>query len=616
MRLKEIKLPDFAGENPGVKELRPREEIEPKYKWNLSDIYSSLQAWEEDFRFISENLNSFEQFEGRLSESAEVLYDCLKKDEEFGIKLGKLYLYSMLERDLNLANTEAQGRYDRVVSLHALVSEKTSFIVPEILELSPEKLKSFIEEKAELKVYQHFFDDLLRMKPHTLDKEKEKLLSMVSPVTSVPYEAFSILENADLQFPTVKDEEGNEIKISHGRYQSALFSPDRNYRQRVYKAFYKPIIQHRNTFAALFNGNLKAAYFKAKARNYKSTIEAALYPNNIPLEIYENLLSSVNENLAPLHRWAEIKKRILKLEELHPYDTYVTLFPASQRKYSFEEGKKIVLEALSPLGEEYLKQIEFAFSNRWLDVFETPGKRSGAYSSGTTYGVHPYVLLNWNGTLNDVFTLAHEMGHCMHSFYTVENQPYPYADYTIFLAEVASITNEALLLNYLLENSQDQEEKLFLTEKFLLNTVTTFYRQTRFAEFEKIVHEKFAAGEPLTVDSLSGLYGELYKKYWGAEMVMDEEEKFTWARVPHFYYNFYVYQYATGFSAAEALASNILKNGKPAAERYLGFLKAGSSKYSIEILKDAGVDMSSPQPVLAIVEKMNKLLNEIESTIK
>jgi oligoendopeptidase F len=595
--------------------LPARNEIETKYKWKLEDIYTDVEKWEEDFRYVSESQNKISRFEGKLSKSAETLYECLKTDEEIGIKLGKIFLYAMLSKDLDLTDAEAQGRYDRTVNLHALISEKSSFIIPEILEIPQEKLNSFLNEKEELKIYKHFLDDILRMKPHTLDKEKEKLMAMASPVISVPYDAFSLLENADLQFPTVEGEDGKPVQLSHGRYQSALFSSNREYRQRVYKAFYKPIIEHKNTFGALFNGNIKASYFKAKARNYNSTLEAALYPNNIPVGIYENLVKSVNENLEPLQRWANLKKKILGLDELHPYDTYVTLFPASQKKYSFEEGEKIVLEALSPLGDEYINQIKFAFSNRWLDVYETPHKRSGAYSSGTTYGVHPYVLLNWNGDLNDVFTLAHEMGHCMHSYYTIENQPYPYADYTIFLAEIASTTNEALLLNYLLKNSENKEEKLFLTEKFLLNAVTTFYRQTRFAEFEKITHEKFLNGEALTPDLLCELYGNLYQKYWGNSMVTDEEETYTWARVPHFYYDFYVYQYATGFAASEALASNILKYGKVAAERYLKFLKAGSSKYSIDILKDAGVDMGSTQPILAIVQKMNNLLNEIENGI-
>ncbi len=595
--------------------LLSRDEIDEKYKWNLGDIYKSKEEWEKDFASILDELKKIEKFEGKISESAEDLWQCLKTDENIGIKLGKIFLYAMLSKDLDLTDNVAQGRYDRVVNLHAIVSEKTSFIVPEILKITPEKLDSFIGEKEELKTYRHFFDDILRMKPHTLDKEKEKILAMAMPVTSVPYDVFSLLENADIQFPTVEGEDGKPVQLSHGRYQSALFSPNREYRQRVYKAYYKPFIEHQNTLSALFGGNIKAALFKAKVRNYNSTLEAALFPNNIPTEIYENLIDSVNKNLEPLHRWANLKKKILNLEELHPYDSYVTLFPASNKKYSFEEGKKIVLQALSPLGNDYLKKIEFAFSNRWLDIYETPHKRSGAYSSGTTYGVHPYVLLNWNGNLNDVFTLAHEMGHCMHSYYTIESQPYPYADYTIFLAEVASTTNEALLLNYLLNKSNDKEERLFLMEKFLLNTVTTFYRQTRFAEFEKITHQRFAEGKPLTPDYLCGLYGELYKKYWGKAMVMDEEETYTWARVPHFYYNFYVYQYATGFSAAEALAMNILNGGEKAAGKYLEFLKAGSSKYSIDILKDAGVDMSSPKPILSIVQKMNNLLDQIEKEI-
>ncbi len=601
--------PSFAGSLPA------REEIEEKYKWNLTDIYKSPYEWEKDFNWLKENSEKIKEFEGKLV-TAKDLLECLKFDEEIGIKLGKVYLYAMLSKDLDLSNSEANGRYDRVVSLHAVIAEHSSFLAPEIQKIPDEQLLKFVEEEPGLKIYSHFFENLKRLKPHTLDTEKEKLLAMAQPISSAPYEVFSLLENADLKFPEIEGEDGEPVQLSHGRYSSALFSPNRDYRKRVYKNYYKPFIEHKNVLAALYSSNIKGSIFNAKARKHSSTLEAALFGNNIPTEIYENLIVSVKANLKPLHRWAEIKKKVLKLDELHPYDSYVTLFPAAQKKIKFEEGKKIVLKALEPLGKDYVTQLRFAFDNRWLDVFETKNKRSGAYSSGTTYGLHPFVLLNWNNTLNDVFTLAHEMGHCLHSYYTLENQPYPYADYTIFLAEIASTTNEALLLNYLIEKSDSQKERLFLMEKFLLNAVTTFYRQTRFAEFEKITHEIALNGGALTYDNLCEIYGKLYKEYWGETMIVDEEETYTWARVPHFYYNFYVYQYATGFAAAQAFSERILTEGETAVKDYLNFLKAGNSKYSIDILKDAGVDMNSPQPVLAVINKMNALLNQIESSIK
>lgn len=596
-------------------ELPTHDQIEEKYTWNLNDIYASEEEYEKDYLWLKENGHKIKDFEGRLGENAEVFYECFKFEEEIGIKLGKVYLYAMLAKDLNLSDSQSLERYDKVLMLHAQISEYESFIQPEILSLSEEKVFSFLDEKEELKIYRHQLEDMFRRKPHTLTKDQERLMALALPVTEVPYNAFTLLENTDLKFPTVKDEEGNEIEISHGRYGAALYSNDRSYRKRVYKGFYKPIIEHKNTFSALFNGNIKAKIFGAKARNYESTLHAALTPNNIPIQVYTNLIENVKENLKPLHRWAEIKKRVLGLDELHPYDAYVTLFPTVSRKYTFEEGKELVLKALEPMGGKYIDRLKHAFDNRWLDVFETKNKRSGAYSSGTTYGVHPYVLLNWNDNLNDVFTLAHEMGHCLHSHLTIENQPYPYADYTIFLAEVASTTNEALLLNYLIENAESAEEKKYLIEKFLLNAVTTFYRQTRFAEFELITHRKSERGEAHTPDSLCALYGNLYKEYWGDAMKVDPEEEYTWARVPHFYYNFYVYQYATGFAASESLASNILSEGLPAVDRYLNFLKSGSSKYSIDILKDAGVDMTDRKPVLAVVKKFNKLIDELETLL-
>jgi oligoendopeptidase F len=612
----ERKMLEYSPNAGEAKELPQRKEIQEKYKWDLTHIYKNDEEWEKDFRYLTENMDKLLRYEGKLGRSAKDLLECLKTEEELGIIAGKLFLFAMLSKDLDLSDAEAYGRYDRTVNIHALLAEKSSFIVPEIQQISRDTLERFLEEEPKLKIYAHYFENIRRMAPHTLDKEKEKLLAMTSPLQSIPYDVFSLLENADLEFPEIEGEDGKPVRLSHGRYQSALFSSNREYRQRAYKAYYKPFIRHKNTLAALFVGNLKASSFEAKARLYPDTLTAALFPNNIPVEVYEKLIASVNENLSPLHRWAVLKKKILKIDELHPYDSYVTLFPASVKEYSYEQGIEIVLRALQPLGEEYITLLKKAFDQRWLDVFETRNKRSGAYSSGATYGTHPYVLLNWNGNLNDVFTLAHEMGHCLHSYYTVENQPYPYADYTIFLAEVASITNETLLLSYLLDNADSSTEKLFLMEKYLLNTVTTFYRQTRFAEFEKLQHGKFEKGEAITPETLCRDYGELYLKYWGKAMVMDEEETYTWARVPHFYYNFYVYQYATGFAAAQTLARKILTEGKTAAENYLGFLKAGSSKYSIEILKDAGVDMSTDEPVLAVTRQMQTILNEMENLLK
>jgi oligoendopeptidase F len=440
---------------------------------------------------------------------------------------------------------------------------------------------------------------------------------MANEIAHVPYNTFSMFTNADLKFPIAEDESGSEVEINHARYYTAIYSPDREYRKRAFENYLKPFKQNANTLSVLFNGSLKSNIFYARARKYKSAREAALDKNCISISIYDNLVEAANRNLKPLHRWASLKKKILNLKELHPYDVYVSIYSLKgEKKYTYEEGKKIVLESLKPLGDEYLNSIKTAFDNRWIDVYETRAKKSGAYSSGPTYGAHPYVLLNWTDLLNDVFTLTHEMGHNMHSYYTGITQPYPYANYSIFLAEVTSTFNESLLLDYLIKTSKTNAEKLFFLEKYLNNISATFYRQTMFAEFERTAYDKSESGETLTPDVLCGLYKDIYQKYWGPDMIVDESEEYTWARIPHFYYNFYVYQYATGFAASEILARKVKTEGQPAVNKYLNFLKSGSSDYPLNILKNAGVDMNTPEPVLAVTEKMELLLDELESVLK
>jgi oligoendopeptidase F len=422
--------------------------------------------------------------------------------------------------------------------------------------------------------------------------------------------------NADLKFSTLSDEQGSNVEMSHARFYSAMYSKDRDYRERAFKSYLTPYKDYVNTFATLFNGNLKTNIFYAKARKYNSAREASLDKNNIPVQVYDNLVKEVNKNLSPLHRWAELKKNLLGLDNLKPYDVYATVFDkANEKKYSYGEAKEIVLQSLKIMGEDYLSSLRLAFDNRWIDVYETKAKKSGAYSSGTTFGVHPYVLLNWTDLLNDVFTLTHEMGHNMHSYYTGKTQPYPYANYSIFLAEVASTFNESLLLDHLTEYAEDSNEKLYLLEKSLNNITSTFYRQVMFAEFEMMVYDKSEKGEALTWDILCKLYKDIYQKYWGTAMEIDVEEEFTWARIPHFYYNFYVFQYATGFAASSALAIKVKTEGTSAVAKYLSFLKAGSSDYPINILKDAGVDMSSSEPILTVSAKMDHLLTEMEKVI-
>jgi oligoendopeptidase F len=595
--------------------LPSRSEIDEKYKWNLKDIYESEDQWDKDFNWVQDNIGNYKNFVGKLGNSANDLLNCLKFDDEMGIKLQRLYLYSMLAKDSDMRVTKYQAMNDRIKSLYAQISTENSFIRPEILSISEDKISQFLNSGNELKVYKHYIEDILRTKPHTLPPDQERILALSSETTQVAYNTFSMFTNADMKFPVVEDDEGKLVEVSHGRYYAAMYSKDRKFRERAYKNYYKPYKEYVNTFSSLFSGNLKSYIFHAKARKYNSAREAALDNNNIPVSVYDNLVESTNSNLKPLHRWAELKKKLLNIDELHPYDTYVTLFSMKEKKYSYEEAKKIIYEALMPMGDEYLNTLHTAFDKRWIDVFETQAKRSGAYSSGTTYGIHPYVLLNWNNLLNDVFTLAHEMGHNMHSYYTGLSQPYPYANYTIFIAEVASTFNEALLLSYLIKNSGSKEDKLYLLEKYLNNITTTFYRQVMFAEFETNAYNLSEKGEALTHEVLCKMFGDLYKKYWGPAMVIDEEESYTWARVPHFYYNFYVYQYATGFAASETLSNKVLADGKTATNKYLNLLKSGSSDYSINLLRLAGVDMDSPEPVIATTQRMNQLLDELEGII-
>ncbi|QQS34934.1 MAG: oligoendopeptidase F [Ignavibacteriales bacterium] len=593
--------------------LLKRSDIDDKYKWDLSHIYKTDADWENDFKWVENNLAGYKKFKGLVGQDSENLLKCLQFDDSIGIKLERLYLYAMLSKDSDMKVPVYQSMDERIKSLSVKLSAESSFIKPEILNIPSDTLREMIATNQDLNVYAHYLDDLSRFKAHTLSEEGEKILALSGELSMTPYNVFSMMTNADLKFPVIQDDCGNDIEITHGRYYAAMYSKDREYRERAFKNYLKPYTEFNNTFMSLFNGNLKANVFNARARNYSSALETSLSRNNIPVSVYENLIKTVNENLKPLHRWAEIKKKILGLDELHPYDVYVTLFSVDkEKKYSFDEAKGIVLESLKPLGNDYLASIKKAFNNRWIDVYETPSKRSGAYSSGTTFGVHPYVLLNWTDLLNDVFTLTHEMGHNMHSYYTGQTQPYIYANYSIFLAEVASTFNEALLLEYLITNTKSKHEKLFLVEKYLNNITSTFYRQVMFAEFEKVVYEKTEAGEALTAQDLCGIYSRLFKKYWGESMVVDEEESYSWARIPHFYYNFYVFQYATGFAASEVLSNKIKLSGEQAVEKYLNFLKAGNSDYSINILRDAGVDMSSSTPVQAVAAKMNLLLDELE----
>lgn len=606
-----------GGENMAqnsAKELPARSDIDNKYKWNLEDFYKTIDEWQNDFDLVTKQIPELAKLKGTMSKSAKDMYNVIKSIEDAEKIAYKVYFYASSARDLDISNGEASTRHTKVQKLLSDFSTSVSWYGPELMAMSAKKINSFIASNKDLKAYEFAIEKSLRMKAHTLSAEKEELMAKLYPIGQTTTTTYSILNNAELDFPIVKDPNGNEMRISHGLYRSTMYDKNRDFRKNVYNGVYKPYNQLIGTYASLYNGRVKERIIKSQIRGYDSPLQSALFGNNVPVSVYENLIETAHQHINVLHRWAKIKKSVLGYDELHPYDTYVSLFPGVNKSYEFDDAAALVLKSLEPLGKEYVDAVKHSIDNRWIDVYETQGKRSGAYSNSCMSG-HPLILLNWNNTLDDMFTLAHEIGHNMHSFFSEKYQPYHYGDYPIFIAEVASITNEALLLDYMIKNAESKEEKMFLIEKFLANTQGTFFRQVRFAEFEKIMHDKAQAGEFLSSEQMNELFLKLYKEYWGEAMTADDNEGTSWARVHHLtMYNFYVYQYATGFAAANALSELMIANGKPAVEQYLtNFIHAGNSDYPLNILKKAGVDMSTPAPIIKTLEKANKYIDELEA---
>lgn len=602
-------------EQAQVKTLPSRSEMKVEETWHLEDIFSTDEAWEEEFQQIKALVPDMGKHQGKLTDSAEALLEALKSQDELTERLGKLYTYAHMRYDQDTTDSFYQSFDDRAKTLYTQVASAMSYIVPEILAIEESKLASFIEENKDLQLYKHALEEINQQRPHVLSADKEALLAQATEVTGASSNTFGMLNNADLKFPTIKDEDGNEVEITHGRYIQFLESEDRSVRRNAFEAVYSTYGAFKNTFASTLSGAVKKDNFYAKMRNYESARQAALSRNNIPESVYDQLVETVNDHLHLLQRYTALRKKVLGLDELHMYDMYTPLIPDAKITVTYEEARKYVQDGLTPLGEEYTGILEEAFENRWVDVYENKGKRSGAYSSGA-YGTNPYILMNWQDNINNLFTLAHELGHSVHSYYTRKNQPYVYGDYSIFVAEVASTCNEALLNHYLLKSTDDEQKRLYLLNNYLEGFRGTVFRQTMFAEFEHMIHQKAQNGEALTADSLTELYYELNKKYFGAEVVVDEEIGLEWSRIPHFYYNYYVYQYATGFSAAAALSKQILEEGEPAVERYINeFLKAGSSDYPIEVLKNAGVDMTSKEPIKEAMKVFEQYLEEMEALL-
>lgn len=596
------------------RKLNTREEADARYKWAIEDLYKDDEDWKRDYELLKSRIPELTKFRGRLGESAEVLLSMQKLSDELNQLLEKIYVYANQRLHENTDNSTYQNLASQAQGLLVELSESLSFVEPELMELPDGIIETFLDENEELLVYRQYFENIIRQKKHVLPTEQEQLLAAMGEVAESPKDIFSMFNNADIRFPEITGEDGHPVQVTHGRYMSLMQSRNRQVRKDAFEAMYGVYGDWRNTLAAMYRANVKQEAFLAKAHKYTSDLEAALDGSHIPVKVYEQLIEAVHESMPLMYRYMKLRKKLLGVEELHMYDLYVPVIEQDHSEIPFEQAKKTVLEGLAPMGEEYLHLLREGFDHGWIDVYENQGKRTGAYSWGA-YGTHPYVLLNYQGTLHDVFTLAHEMGHALHSWYSDEHQPYIYAGYGIFVAEVASTCNEALLIHYLMEQSKkagDQKKTMYLINYFLEQFRTTLFRQTMFAKFEKITHGLQEQGETLTADRLCEIYYDLNKLYFGEEICVDQEIAMEWARIPHFYTPFYVYQYATGFSAAIALSKQILEQGAPAVEQYKKFLKGGSSMYPLELLKMAGVDMEQKAPVQDALAVFAQYLDEME----
>lgn len=591
--------------------LKTREEIDARDKWAIEDLYRDDEQWSADYKRLKEMLPRLTEFQGRLGESAKTLLAMQRTYDELNELAEKVYVYANQKLHENTDNSTYQNLASQASSLLVQLSEVCAYIEPELMALPEGTVEKFLDENEELQVYRQYFENMIRQREHVLSGEMEELLASVSELAEGPKDIFSMFNNADIRFPEITGEDGKPVEVTHGRFITLLQSQNREVRKAAFQALYGMYGKYRNTLAATYRANVKQEAFFAKVRRYGSDLEAALDNSHIPVSVYENLIDAVHEALPFLHRYVALRKRLLGVDELHMYDLYVPMVSDTEQKIPFEKAKEMVLEGLKPMGEEYLGLLKEGFDHGWIDVYENQGKRSGAYSWGA-YGTHPYVLLNYQENLNNVFTLAHEMGHALHSWYSDEHQPYIYAGYKIFVAEVASTCNEALLIHHLIETTEDKKQKAYLVNYFLEQFRTTLFRQTMFAEFEKITHSRQEKGETLTADILCEIYYGLNREYFGDNICIDKEIELEWARIPHFYTPFYVYQYATGFSAAIALSKKILEQGAPAVEDYKKFLRGGSSMYPLDLLRMAGVDMEQKKPVEDALKVFAQYLDEME----
>jgi oligoendopeptidase F len=596
-----------------MSQLLDRNEVPVEHSWKLEDLYKDQSSWDLDYKKVKESLSKISAFEGKLHEPVAVK-QCFELEDEVSLHTERLYVYANMKHHEDTSNPTYQALSDKARKVSVEVGEATSFISPEILSLSDAQLEKLVSN-PDLAFYKQTLEEMIRQKPHTLSKDQEALLAQAGNMAGAPSTIFGMLNNADLKFPKIKNENGEEVELTHGSYIQFLENRNRDVRRRAFEAVYETYRGQKNTIGATLSSNINKNMFYAKARKYPSVLEMSLYGDNIKKEVYTNLIDTVHDSLPELQRYLKLRKKLLKVDELHMYDLFAPLVEEFKMDITYQQAKEEIKKSLAPLGENYLKILQNGFDDHWIDVYENKNKRSGAYSWGA-YGTHPYVLLNHKDNLNSMFTLAHEMGHAIHSYLSDETQEYRYAQYTIFLAEVASTLNEALLMDYLLKRVTDPKEKLYLLTYYADQFRTTVFRQTMFAEFEMITHDKAEQGDALTPQEFSQIYYDLNKLYHGPGMVVDQDIEMEWARIPHFYNSFYVYKYATGFSAATSFAKQILDEGAPAVERYLGFLKSGGSDYSLNILGRAGVDMSSPEPIKQAMSVFSSLIDQMETITK
>ena len=594
--------------------MKKRSEADSKYTWKLEDMVAEDSQLEQMFKEASGEISEYASYKGRLAGSADTLYACLLFDDKLSQKIERLYVYARMRSDEDTTVQRYQDMFSRAQTLSYRAAENSSFLVPEILSMDRELLEQYMAADNGIGHFKRALEIILARRDHTLSGEMEELLAQSYDATQGASQIFTMFNNADVKFPVITGESGEGIQITHGNYISLMENQDRRIRKDAFEGLYSVYEQFSNTLAAAFSSNVKQAVFYAKAKKYASSREYYLADNEVPELVYDNLVKAVRENIVKLHEYTRVRKDVLGVDELHMYDLYVPMVAAADRRYTYEEAKSIVLEGLAPLGEEYLSLLKQGFDSRWIDVYENEGKRSGAYSWGT-YGSHPYVLLNFHGTLNDVFTLAHEMGHSIHTWYSDRNQPFTYAGYKIFVAEVASTCNETLLIRHLLKKAGSREEKAYLLNHFLESFRGTLFRQTMFAEFEDMAHKKAARGESLTAESLCSIYRQLNADYFGPAMTVDRQIDYEWERIPHFYTPFYVYQYATGFSAAVAISSRIMSGEPGALEGYKKFLSGGCSMKPIDLLKLCGVDMSTTRPVDEALGFFGELIEEFKKCI-